>query len=85
MLCVSEKTIHRRLQEFGISVRDNYCDIDDTSLDVTVRNICQQFPNCGYKMMLGHLLSRGIKIQEYRVRESMRRVDPDGIVIRAFK
>ena len=85
MLCVSEKTIYRRLQEFGISVRDTYSDINDTSLDITVRNICQQFPNCGYKMMRGHLLSKGIKIQEYRVRESMRRVDPDGIVIRALQ
>lgn len=36
-------------------------------------------------MMRGHLLSKGIKIQEYRVRESMRRVDPDGIVIRALQ
>lgn len=85
MLCVSEKTVHRRLQEFGISVRDTYSDISDTSLDITVRDICQQFPNCGYKMMRGHLLSKGIKGQEYRVRESMRRVDPDGVVIRALQ
>ena len=85
MLCVSEKTIYRRLKEFGILVRDTYSDINDTSLDISVRNICQQFPNCGYKMMRGHLLSKDIKIQEYRVRESMRRVDPDGIVIRALQ
>ena len=52
--------MYRRLLEFGISVRDTYSDINDTSLDIAVRNICQQ---------------------EYRVRESMRRVDPDGIVI----
>ena len=85
MLCVSEKTMYRRLQEFGVSVRDTYSDINDTSLDITVRNICQQFPNCGCKMVRSHLLSKGIKIQEYRVKESMRRVDPDGIVIRALQ
>lgn len=66
MLCVSEKTVHsdRRLQEFGISVRDTYSDINDTSLDITVRDISQQFPSCGYKMMHGHSLFKGIKIHE---------------------
>ena len=31
-----KKSIYRRLQEFGISVRDTYSDINDTSLDITV-------------------------------------------------
>ena len=32
--------------------------------------------------MQGHLLSRGIRIQQHRIRESQRRVDPSGSVMR---
>ena len=35
--------------------------------------------------MQGHLLSRGNKIQEIRVRESMKRCDPEGTVVRALQ
>ena len=32
--------------------------------------------------MLGHLQSRGFRIQQIRLREAMRRVDPEGSVMR---
>lgn len=35
--------------------------------------------------MRGHLLARGVKIQENRVREAMRRTDPDGTIVRALQ
>ena len=85
LLCVSEKTIHRRLQENGMSVHGTYEKLTDEDLDVIVKNILQEFPNSGYKSMRGHLLSRGHKIQEIRVRESMRRCDPEGTVVRALQ
>ena len=34
--------------------------------------------------MTGALLSNGIKVQQFRIRESMRRVNPDGIFLRAL-
>ncbi|XP_068695841.1 uncharacterized protein [Montipora foliosa] len=34
--------------------------------------------------MTGALLSRGIKVQQLRIRESMRRVNPDGVLLRAL-
>ena len=43
------------------------------------------FPNSGYKSMRGHLLSRGFKVQGSRVREAMRRTDPEGTVVRALQ
>jgi ribulose bisphosphate carboxylase small subunit len=63
LLCVSEKTIHRRLQDNGMSVHSTYKKLTDEDLDNIVKNILQEFPNSGYKSMRGHLLSRGYKIQ----------------------
>ena len=80
LFCVSQRTIHRRLQENGMSVHGTYEKPKDEDLDILVKNILQEFPNSGYKSMRGHLLSRGCKIQEIRVREVMRRCDPEGTV-----
>lgn len=85
MLCVSEKTIYRRLDEFGISMRMSYSTITEAELDDLIRSIMHDFPNSGYKSMRGHLLARGVKVQENRVREAMRRTDPDGTIVRALQ
>lgn len=78
MLRVSDKTVYRRLHEFGISVRASYSSMSEAELDAVIQDILHNFPNCGYKSMRGHLLSKGHKIQEERIREAMRRVDPEG-------
>ena len=85
LLCVSSKTVYRRLEENGLSVRGTYARLTDTELDDMVKSILQEFPNSGYKSMLGPLLSKGLKVQEYRVREAMRRADPEGTIVRALQ
>ena len=50
-LFVSEKTIHRRLQDNGLSVHSTYEKLTDNDLDVIVKNMLQDFPNSGYKRM----------------------------------
>ena len=84
MLGVSESTIRRRLQEFNIESTRPFRVMSDLDLDNTVKNIKEQFPNAGYRMMLGHLRSRGIRVQQMRVRASMRRIDPEGTILRWF-
>ena len=84
MLGVSESTIRRRLQEFNIESTRPFSAMSDLDLDNTVKNIKEQFPNAGYRMMLGHLRSRGIRVQQMRVRASMRRIDPEGTILRWF-
>ncbi len=37
---------------------------------------------CGNRQMQGHLLSRGYRVQQVRIRESQRRIDPEGCMIR---
>ena len=85
MLCVSEKTVKRRLEEQGMSMRMTYSTMTKPELDELIKSILHEFPNCGYKTMRGHLLSRGVKIQESHVREAMRRSDPEGTVVRALQ
>jgi AraC-like DNA-binding protein len=82
MLGVSSKTIHRRLKQYGLSVKNTYSDMNDNQLDRIVSEIVQDFPNSGYKAVRGHLISRGVRVQESRIRYSMRRVDPVGVRVR---
>ena len=85
LLYVCKKTIYRRLEEYGLSMRESYSTITGDELDVLVKEILREFPNNGYKSMRGHLLARGIKLQENRVREVMRRADPEGVLVRALQ
>ena len=57
----------------------------DLELDDIIKEVLHEFPNSGYKSMRGHLLSRGYKVQENRIREAMRRIDPEGTVVRALQ
>ena len=68
----------RRINKFCLRIGNYYSDIDDHDLDETVRNIVQHFPNTGYKRKTGLLFSRGLRVQQSRIREVMR-VDPAGI------
>ena len=78
MLSVSNKTIYRRLQEFELPVRTSYSDISEAELDAIILDILHNFPNCGYKSIWGHLLWTAHKVQEERIREAVKRVDPEG-------
>ena len=42
-------------------------------------SIIVENPNIGMKLMKGMLFSRGIRIQELRLRAAMREVDPIGV------
>ena len=85
MVGVSQRTIHRRMNEFSLSVRAYYTVISDEGLDLIVHEIQSQFPMCGNLQMLGHLHSRGLRVQQVRVRDSLRRVDPEGSMMRRLR
>ena len=44
-----------------------------------VQIIISENRNWGYVMIAGYLASKGYKIQRYRIRESVLRLDPDGV------
>uniref|UniRef100_A0A9J7YE88 Integrase catalytic domain-containing protein n=1 Tax=Cyprinus carpio carpio TaxID=630221 RepID=A0A9J7YE88_CYPCA len=81
-LCVSRRTIYRRMQEFGLSVRGSYSTVTDQELDNMISAIKSQMPNAGYRMVQGHLVSMGLCIQWWRMMASMHRVDAAGIFLR---
>ena len=70
------------MTDFFLSIRAQYSSLTDQELDAIVCDIQSQFPMCGNKQMQGHLLSRGHRVQQNRIREAQRRVDPEGAVIR---
>ena len=49
LLNISPRTVERRLNEFGHSLRTNYSDISDENLNNVVQEIKRNIPNTGYK------------------------------------
>ena len=74
--------VERRLEEFHLSIRATYSDMFNEELDAEITSIFRIFPNTGYKRMTGFLLSRNVRIQQQRIREAMRRVNPEGTLLR---
>ena len=85
ILGVSLRTIERRQHEFGIRLRSAYNQISNENLDGIIENILCDFPETGYKRMTGFLKTRGIIVQQNRIREAMRRVNPVGTMMRALR
>ena len=85
MLGVSVRTLHRRLSQYGLSIRSQYSELTDNDLDRLIKSIHDQFPMCGYRQMNGHLLSKGFRIQQWRIRDSQRRICPEGTMIKIVK
>lgn len=82
LLGVSLRTVRNRMATFGLSVRGLYTSISDSDLDKVVKQVKFSYPNYGYRMLLGHLRSIGIRVTQTRVRESLRRVDQVGVLLR---
>lgn len=54
LIGVSLRTIRRRMDEFGISVRDRYSAIADAELDEEIGEIKRYYPNAGIKIVTGN-------------------------------
>ena len=85
MLGVSVRTLHRRLSQYGLSIHSQYSELTDNDLDRLIKSIHDQFPMCGYRQMNGHLLSQGFRIQQWRIRDSQRRICPEGTMMRQLR
>lgn len=85
LMGVSESTVRRSIHEYDCHVERSYSDFTEEQLDQVVLQFIREFPNCGYRRMTGLLLSRGHRVQQHRIRESMRRVDPRGVLLRAIE
>ena len=78
-----QRTTERRLCEFHLSPC-NYSAMTDTQLDEAVQCITSLHPRCGEKTPVnGRLRSQGVLSRE-KGSESLRRVDPIGVELRAW-
>lgn len=84
IMCVSVRTIRNRMTLYDLQVNSYYSELTEEQLDGQIQDILECFPNSGYKQMLGHLRAKGLRVRIMRVRESMRRVDPIGILNRSL-
>ena len=78
MLSVSESTIYRRMQSYGLSSQD-FSDVSYEELDNHITELSKDFPFCGEGMIKFLLQERGIKVQRMRLRDSIHRVDEEGV------
>lgn len=85
MMNVSVSTIRRRMSVYNLYIQDTYSVLSDEELDVIVTTKQQEFPNWGNRQMYGYLISRNIRVQFHRVRESQSRVDPEGSIMRRLQ
>ena len=82
ILGVSRSKLYRRLSEEGIPDELQYSSITDRQLDTIILRIKESHPHDGEVMMLGHLQREGIRIQRWRLRASIHRVDPINTALR---
>lgn len=79
MLYISRRTLYRRLDSSDLK---GNTDITDRELDSLIQSYKATHPNDGEAMVIGHLRSCEVHVPRSRIRESIHRVDPCGIIER---
>eukprot|EP00794_Sanderia_malayensis_P000934 gene934-244_t len=85
MISTSVSTVKRRLRHFNLSIGQTYSQINDEELESKIKGLIKKNPNAGYRRMQSLLIAEDIKVLERRIRQSMRRVDPEGVLTRALQ
>ena len=79
LLGCSPRTIRRRILQYGLDELTQFDSIGDQDLDDSEAYLVSHFPTAGQKTMAGILWSQGHRVQRWRIRDSMLRVDPWGV------
>ena len=79
MFNVSPRTIRRRIIEYGLDHEASYSDVSDFELDIFTKQFVAMHPFSGQRSLEGYLRSLGLRIQRYKLRNSLMRVDPSGV------
>ena len=75
LTAINERTLCTKRQSFRDQNPVGYSQVNDEQLDSFLRDIVKNHPNAGERMIQGHLISLGCKVQRWRVRASLKRVD----------
>ena len=82
MFGCSKRTIERRMQQYGIRLRERYSTINDHDLSELILSLTYNNPNLGERSIDGILRSSGIIVQRQRIRDALWSVDPEGVLLR---
>lgn len=82
MLQVSRDTVRRRMRQYELQGVAGYSSLTDGDLDNITRQYVEVHPNCGSRSYAGYLRSQGMKVQRFRARDSLFRVDPEAVASR---
>ncbi|XP_063058158.1 uncharacterized protein LOC134451582 [Engraulis encrasicolus] len=85
LLGVSQRTLTRRMREWGLSMMDSYSTMSDEELDKLITEIKEVLPNLGYRQVRRRLNKLGYRVQWNRIIEAMHRIDGIGILQRMNK
>ena len=80
-LGVSRSTLYNKMKDFGIEP-PKYSNVTRADLTSRIQTIKKDHPNCGEKVVSGHLRSLDLHVQREKVREVIREVDPEGVEAR---
>lgn len=79
-LGIHRHTLSKQMKLHGLSKR--FDDLSDEELDGLTRSFKAKKPNSGLRYLIGHLRTKGVRVQKRRVMWSLRRVDGLGQVLR---
>ena len=80
---MSRTTLWRRLKEVNFNFQESrFSSISEVDLEQEVSGIKAQFVNCGERMVMGILRSRGIHVPRHHIRDIIRRIDPINTALR---
>ena len=82
LLGISERTLRRQRDEFGLRVDSGFTDISEEHLIIGIQAVRSVTPNIGQSRMIGALRSRSFHVQRWRTREIMRKIHPVGTALR---
>ena len=77
MFGICDRTLRRKREEFSART-ENFSDISEVDLCEVIESIRVLTPNIGQSRLLGALRCRGFRIQRWRVRHCLRKLDPVG-------
>lgn len=73
-LGIDKRTLQKEIDKLGIE--REFSTMTDEELDQLLELILEEHPDGGFSYILGELRSFGIRVQQHRVKSSLRRVDP---------
>jgi hypothetical protein len=77
---VHRNTLSRKAQQLGLARR--YSEITDDQLDELLREYREKHPDTGASYVIAFLQDQNIRLQRWRVRDALRRVDGVGVRLR---